>query len=157
MMELFFHFVLILVLTSVLAALVVTAPARIGAKVLALALTAGLFGSAYLAGSMLLGRPRPARLALLERTSQEASIVAALGVEGEAIYLWLTLPDETAPRAYQMPWSAKIAEAIRRAQAEAESNGTQARMRNPFRGEMADAEQQYYAPPPPPMPPKLEN
>lgn len=157
MLELFFHFVLVLALTSALAALVLTAPAETWVKVLALVIAAGLLGTTYLEGTALLGRPKPTRLALLERAFEEAVIVGSLSVEGEAIYLWLTLPDATAPRAYRMPWSVEAAEALRRAQAEAEANGTRVWMRSPFRGATSEAaEQQFYAPPPPPMPPKPE-
>ncbi len=154
MLELFYYFLLVLALTLALAALVLRAPAHTATKTLALILAALLLGSAYFAGTALLGRPKPARLAILEKTANEATVVASMNVEGEAIFLWLILPDQTMPRAYSLPWSQKTAEALRRAQSEARGNGTQARMRRPFQGSAANTEAQFFAPPPPPMPPK---
>ncbi len=154
MLELFYYFLLILVLTLALAALVLRAPAHMTVKILALSLAALLLGSSYLAGIALLGRPKSARLAILEKTANEATVVASMNVEGEAIFLWLILPGQTIPRAYSLPWSEQTAEALRRAQSEASGNGTQARMRRPFQGSAAQTEAQFYAPPPPPMPPK---
>ncbi len=154
MQELFFYFLLVLIMTLMLAALIIRVPTRISVKVLALVLAAGLLSSGYLAGAALLGRPKPVRLAILERSVRELVVVASQNVEGKAIYLWVILPGETAPRAYSLPWSLKTAEALRRAQAEAERNGTNVRMRNPFRGTETSSKSPFYAPPPPPLPPK---
>lgn len=154
MLELFFHFLLVLALTLALAALVLRSRSHTGIKILALILAALLLATSYIAGTALLGRPKPARLAVLERTAREATVVASMNVEGEAIFLWLILPGQNMPRAYSLPWSEQTAEALRRAQSEAENNGTQARMRRPFRDPAANTEAEFYAPPPPPMPPK---
>ena len=115
-------------------------------------------GASYLAGADLMGRPKPARLEFFQTSSEEARIVASHYVEGRAIWLWLILPGKEVPRAYELPWSRKAAEALRRAQAEAEANGTEARIRRPFRNSEADNEDDsapvFYAPPRPPMPKK---
>ena len=154
MLELFLYFLLILVPTLALAALVIQAPAHTGMKVLALVIAAVLLAASYLAGTALLGQPKPARLALLESASDEAVVVASLNVEGKAIYLWLILPDTNIPRAYSLPWSLETAEALRQAQVQAENNGTEVRMRTPFRQSEGGTMQQFYAPPQAPMPPK---
>jgi len=101
-------------MTLALAALVIQAPTRIRIKALALVMAAGLLASGYLAGTALLGRPKPTRLAILERPVREVIVVASRNVEGKAIYLWLSFPDEIAPRAFSLPWSLKTAEALRR-------------------------------------------
>ena len=154
MAELFFLFIVIVALTLTLTGLVINLPAHPGIKVFALALAAALVVNFYLSGSELLGRAKPARLALLERGADEVSVVSALNVEGKAIYLWLIFPGDTAPRAYSMPWSDEAAEALRKAQDEAEINGSTVRMRNPFLKRSTDKDEQFFAPPPPPMPPK---
>ena len=154
MLELFFYFLLVLALTLTLAALVIQSPAHPGTKVLALAVAAGLLASSYLVGTALLGRPKPTRLAILERAASEAVVVASLNAEGKAIYLWLVLPGETAPRAYTLPWSQETAEALRRARVPLLSASAWARMRTPFRRSTEETDQKFYAPPPPPMPPK---
>lgn len=154
MSELFLHFTLVVALASILTALVIRAPGRLGVKVIALMCAAGLAGAAYLSGAELLGRPKPVRLALLERAADEAAVVGSMNVEGEAIYLWLVLPGETAPRAFRIPWSASAAQALQRARGEGEVNGTGVRMRRPFEDDEAMSETRFYAPPPPPMPPK---
>jgi len=43
-------------------------------------------------------------------------------------YLWLVFPEQRVPRAYGMPWSQEAAEALRRAQGQAENNGTKVRI-----------------------------
>ncbi|RMF36304.1 MAG: hypothetical protein D6754_11630 [Alphaproteobacteria bacterium] len=154
MTDLFFAFLALLVLTVALAALVIQSPARIAVKAGALVLAAGVLAAGYIAGTAILGRPKPARLEVLQRDTEEVSIVASMNVEGEAIHLWLLLPDETTPRAYTLPWSEQTAEALRKAQEEAEANGTRVRMRRPFRRSDDTSDQEFYAPPQPPMPEK---
>ena len=156
MVELFFLFLFVLALTLALTALVINLPAHPGVKALALSLAAGLLCSFYFSGSELLGRPKPAQLALLERATDEVTVVSSLYIEGEAIYLWLVFHEQRVPRAYRMPWSQAAAEALRRAQGEAEINGTLVRMRSPFLQGTADQDVQFFAPPPPAMPPKME-
>jgi hypothetical protein len=47
-----------------------------------------------------------------------------------------------------------VAQALRRAEAEAEENGTGVRMRRPFQSERDDSAPMFHAPPRPPMPEK---
>ncbi|RMD89599.1 MAG: hypothetical protein D6811_11955, partial [Alphaproteobacteria bacterium] len=121
---------------------------------LVLALAAAGLGAAHLTGAELLGRPKPARLELIRAQEEEARVLGTHYVEGRAIWLWLVLPDEQAPRAYELPWSREAAQALRQAQAQAEANGTELRMREPFRRHGADGAAVFYAPPPPPLPRK---
>ncbi len=154
MTQLFFHFLAVLALLAVLVGLVIREAGRPLPRVLALMLMAVTLAVAWGAGSDLLGRPKPAQLALLERGAEEATVVASLNAEGEAIYLWLILPGDPRPRAYALPWSIDAAEALRRAGEDAEGQGTEIRMRLPFGHGVEDDEPKFYARPPPPLPPK---
>ncbi len=154
MLTLFTYAMVTVALGGAIAALALHAASSLGARLLALALTAALLTGSYLAGNALLGRPKPARIALLERRASEAVVVASMNVEGEAIYLWLVLEGERAPRAYRLPWSVRLAEKLRRAQAQAKANGTRVHMRRPFRRNALESQRMFYVPPPPPMPPK---
>ena len=72
----------------------------------------------------------------------------------EAIYLWLQLPGETAPRAYRLPWDRALAEQLQTARREAEANRTGLRMRHPFEPSLDEREPRFYALPQPALPPK---
>ena len=140
-----------------LAGLVVTlaalasAPVRHG-RALGFGLAVILLGYGYGAGSELLGRPKPVRLAVVERAAASATVIASHSIEGEALYLWLLLPGAEAPRAYALPWSRAAAEALLRAEAEAEASGGTVVLRHPFRSGEGGAEGMFEAirPPPPP-------
>jgi len=93
---------------------------------------AAVLASAYWGGSDLLSRAKPVRLALVERMADTAIVVGSHYVEGEAIWLWLILPGEAAPRAYSLPWSQEAAERLQRARRQAEADGTHVEWQMPF-------------------------
>ena len=72
------------------------------ARALILALFALLLPAAYAAPASLLGRAKPVSLEWLGAHVQEASILSASYVEGEAIYL--TLQWGQVPNLYRIPW-----------------------------------------------------
>lgn len=154
MSVLFYGYAGLVALVLGLMALALAGRLGMAARWAVLALAAGLMAAIYVGGAEVLGRPKPVRLALIERAAGEAEVIAALPLEGVAIHLWLLLPGAEAPRAYTLPWSEAAAEALRAAQAEAEANGTRARMRHPFAGGQDDTEAQFVAPPPERLPPK---
>jgi hypothetical protein len=130
-------FVTLVALASGLGALAVWAPRRALVRGCALLLVASLFPLGYAGFSALLSRPKPASLEWARRSLPEAKIVGSYMVEGKAIYLWLIVPDSTAPRFYEFPWSRKLAEKLARAQQAARKKGVRVRMRRPF-GELKD-------------------
>ncbi len=151
---LFSAFAGISLLVLILFALVLSGMSRVWLRWTGLAISAGLIAAIYLSGTELLGRAKPARLALLERGMPEARLVAAHAVEGVAIYLWLTPPEEgAAPRAYVLPWSQELAEELRKAQAKAEAEGGTVVVTAPFKGDIAPGER-FSVPPLPDLPPK---
>lgn len=60
--------------------------------------------------------PMPVRF---EWRSGDAEVIATDWIEGETIWLWLRWPGDDEPRAYRLPWSKPIAEAVERGKAEA--------------------------------------
>ena len=140
----------------VLALAVLAGRVRRAVPVAVVALAAFVLGLAYALGAELLGRPKPLRLALFERGAARAEVVASSLVEGEAIYLWLRLPGASEPRAYVMPWSQSVAEALFRAEGQAEETGGQIVMQAPFGRDASGSEDSQFdvleLPPPPPKP-----
>lgn len=115
------------------------------------ALVAVLLAVAYWGGSELLGRAKPARLALMERGADDVAVVGSYYIEDVAIWLWLILPGDDAPRAYALPWSLEMAKKLTRVKREAGEAGTTMRIKLPFK---AAGLPEVYAPPQPPMPEK---
>ena len=96
-------------------------------------------------GAELLSRSKPIHLEW--RWFDTAELVGARLFEGEAIYLWLALPDIREPRAYVLPWSLEMAKEI----AQAVEEGGQDRgilMDKPFRGEWGLDDRPTFHPPP---------
>lgn len=139
----------------VLALAVLAGRVRRAVPVAVVALAALVLVLAYGAGSALLGRPKPLRLALFERGAARAEVVASTFVEGEAIYLWLRLPGAPEPRAYVMPWSQSAAEALFRAEGQAAETGAQIVMQAPFGSDASGSEEgRFDVLDLPPLPPK---
>lgn len=158
MTGLFPAFAVIALLVATLYGIGLAGMASVWLRWTGLAVTAVAISLTYLAGVETLGRVKPVRLALLEPDTAEARLVASHAVEGVAIYLWL-IPggdggeDGDAPRAYELPWSREMAEALRAAEAEAEARGGQVIVARPFDSNIP-AEGRFTVPPPPPLPPK---
>ena len=113
-----------------------------------LALIAIVYGGA----AELLGRPKPLRLEW--RDSAKAQVLAAVPVENDAIYVWLTTPASPEPRAYVLPWSQKAAQQLQDAMNKAEEQGTAAQMAMSPEAGQDGGEPMFYAPPQPPLPAK---
>jgi hypothetical protein len=137
MTVLLMFFVTLVVIAAGLGALAIWAPRRALVRGCALVLVAALLPLGYVGFSSLLSRPKPASLEWARRSLPEAKVVGSYLVEGKAIYLWLIVPDSTAPRFYAFPWSRKLAERLVRAQQAARKRGVRVRMRRPF-GELKD-------------------
>lgn len=136
-----------------LAGIAIRAPQALWLRAGAVLLSGVLMVTAYAAFVELLGRPKPANLEWALHNTGEATVVAADMREGEAIYLWLRMDGADAPRAYALPWSMEAARQLHEAQGRAGRNGTEVRMRGPFRGEEG-GERMFYATPQQSLPPK---
>ena len=106
-----------------------------------------LLAAIYVAGTQIIGVPKPASLKLLD---EPVTLVAAQFEEGVAIWLWVTPEGTREPRAYSIPWSLQVAKRLSSAQRQAEENGSPVTIRNLSR---SDAEPVFDVRPPV-VPPK---
>lgn len=104
--------------------------------------------------NQLLSHPRPIDQEYFS-SAREAVVLATRPKDGEAIYLWLQLPDQAAPAYYVMPWSGQAAGDLDIAQREAAQQDGLVLMKHPFRRnqrqglEGDDKDKMFYAAPPP--------
>ncbi len=122
-------------------------------KVVALILSALLIVTTYAGFIELLGRPKPAALEFVANV-EEATVLGAKLLEGEAIYLWLQLAGESAPRSYVLPWNNDQAVQLQEAMREADSEGSAVQIRGPLRSLSMTDEPAFYAQPRPKLPTK---
>lgn len=159
MENLSYFFVAFVVLSTMLVMLVVWARRRLWIRALTVVALAVLLGLNYFALSDLLSRPKPVALEFLETGVDEAQVLAASLDEGEAIYLWLRLPDLKQPRYYRMLWQHEAAVQLQDAMREAERRRAPVYLRLPFEDSLDHREDpRFYAPPQPrlPLKPKPE-
>src|SRR3546814_892358 len=95
--------------------------ARVEQRVVSVGVFLILIGLVYRGATELLSRPKPLRLEW--RDAGKAEVVSAMPIEDEAIYLWLSMPDEREPRAYVLPWSRDVAQQLQDATNKAEASG----------------------------------
>jgi len=100
----------------------------------------------------LLGRPKPFRLEW--RSPSNIQVLSAAPVENQAIYVWLSWPGASEPRAYTLPWSERSAQELQDAMNKAEANGTEVQMAMLAQGSREPGEPMFYAAPQPPLPEK---
>ena len=74
--------------------------------------------------------------------------------EDVGIFLWLQLPDVAEPRSYKLPWSTEAAKQLHKAQQDAESKGTEVKMKKPFEKNIDNRDAIFYASPQPAPPAK---
>jgi hypothetical protein len=147
-------FIVGVALTCVLASISIWAPRKIWVRASAVALVAAISVSGYLTLTEMLSRPKPMSLAWAERAVAEAEVLGSTFIEGEAIFVWLRLPDNPEPRAYRLPWNQQQAQQLQDAMNEATEEGTGVRMRMPFQEGVETEEPLFYALPQPPTPDK---
>lgn len=152
MQDLLVLFAVLAGLAALLANIAIWAPRRLWLKLGALAVTAALLPAGYVALSEMLSRPKPVGVEWARQSLAEAPVIGAHMREGQAIYVWLTMPGVDEPRAYALPWDQQVAQQLRGAQREAEETGTQLRMRRPFEQSLDGRDALFYAAPPPPPP-----
>lgn len=150
----YLHVIAVLIAAG-LAAIAIRAPHPLALRAGAIVLAGLLMATGYAAFAELLGRPKPATLEWAAGQTRDAVVLAADIREGEAIFLWLKAEGISEPRAYMLPWSMQMAKQLRRANVEAEREGTEVRVRGRLQDKLEEHEQMFYVPPPPPLPPKL--
>ena len=132
---------------SGLANISIWSPRKVWVKLTALTVTVAFIHLGYASFSELLSRPKPVALEWLKRDAKEAKLVAATYDEGQAIYIWLTMPEVREPRAYTLPWDVKTAQQLQDAQRQARKSKNGVRIRKPFEMSREDRQPMFYAPP----------
>lgn len=89
-----------------------------------------------------LGRPKPTRLEAVR--TPDVDVLGSRIVEGSAIYLWLGLPGEEAPRAYVLPWNMELAKQLQAAMEEIARNGGALKGSNLFERSWDRREPKFY-------------
>lgn len=118
---------------------------------------AGSIGMALYLFNQLLSLPKPIDQEYFSQ-AREAVVLATRAKDGEAIYLWLQLPDRAAPVYYVMPWSGQAAGDLEIAQREAAQQDGLVLMNHPFKrsqrhGIAGDEKDKVFYATPPPRPP----
>lgn len=151
------HYVILVILTCVLASISIWSPRKLWVKGAAVAVTVAIFVVGYMSLASLLSLPKPVDLAWTERNVPEAQVLAASLREDVAIYIWLEMDGYGEPRAYALGWNMQLAEQLQEAMYEAEANGTGVRANFPFETGTETTEPTFYADPQPALPPKQAN
>ena len=112
MSELIVFFTASLGIGALLATIAIWAPRRPHVRIAALVATMLFIPVVYVQLVELLSRPKPMTFEWFERDVQLAQILGSSLDEGKAIYLWLRLDGEIAPRYYVMPWRQQAAEKL---------------------------------------------
>lgn len=143
----FLFFLVFLVAGTVLANLAVWGQRRLWMRWGAILATAAFLPAAYLSLSDLLSRPKPIWLEWANNDLAEAEVLGSELLEGVAIYVWLAIPNRTAPRAYVLPWDLEMAKQLQDAGRTSEETGAGIMMGKPFEPTRDDQEIIFYAAP----------
>ncbi len=101
-------------------------------KILSLSLGTLSFLVIYASLIEILSRAKPKSLELLNKYTEEVTLLHVNWVEGEAIYLLVQLDDSLEPRLYEFPWNASQAQEYDEAITAGRENGQEVRISNPF-------------------------
>lgn len=148
-------FIPLLAVAAVLGHIGIWAPRPTWIKICGVGAVSLFIPLSYGALAELLSRPKPMTLEWAHRHVSEAKLIGATMTEGEAIYLWLKIPETAEPRSYRLPWSRKIAEQLQQAQRKAKKTRGGVRVRLPFEESGDRREKMFYAAPRKSLPPKL--
>ena len=154
MSQVFYLFAASLVLVAALAAISIWSPRALRVKGAALAIVVLFLPAIYVSLVELLSRPKPVTLEWRQGELADAKVIGADLREGEAIFVWLRLPDVIEPRAYVLPWDQKLAEQLHGAQRDAASRGTAVHVKHLFKNSLDRQGPKFYALPQPAHPPK---
>ena len=137
---------------AALASIAVWSRRRAQWKAVAVGLLAALVVIGYFSYSMLLSRPKPLSLDMMDVSG--AHVLSAALREDEAIYLWLSV--EGTPRFYALPWDQAAAQRLQSVMRETRRSGHDVVIQRAEEGGDVDAPEEgatgannFYAVPPP--------
>ncbi len=152
--NLIYVFIATTLVAAGLASLAIWAPRLPWVRISAVIAATLLLPISYLQFVEFLSRPKPHTMEWFERHAEAAEILGVSLEEGEAIYMWLRLSGEAAPRYYVFPWDLKMAEQLEEDVENAAARHGKLVMRNPFenrrQSEAGDLNVEIV---PPPLPP----
>lgn len=154
MLPLLYPVVALVIIGAALASLAIWSRRMLLAKSAAIVLTVGLVGTGYSTTVELLGRPKPVDIEWSGHDLAEARVIAAEMREDVAIYVWLGIDGEEEPRSYVLPWSDEAAQQLHGAMQQAEEEGGEVQMSQPFESSRDEQEPMFYATPIEALPPK---
>jgi hypothetical protein len=141
-------------IASILTSISIWAPRKVVVRLTAFCVAVLFVPLSYASFASLLSKPKPVALEWLSASTREASVLGSTVREGEAIYVWLQMPNVSEPRAYMLPWSLDLAQQLQEARRKAEEQGTGLGMRLPFEHSWDKQEPKFYPLPQPALPPK---
>ncbi len=153
-------------IAAVLASIAIWAPRPTRVRVLALTLTTLFIPIVYVQMIEMLSKPKPMSFEWYERNDAQAALLSISLDEGEAIYLWLRIPDSYEPRSYKIPWNLRLAEKLEDAVDDATRQNSTIILKKPFYrrslDEWGDLNVEIMPPPLPPLkrpqpPPRIFN
>lgn len=119
------------------------------------ALFVAFCGLTYAALVEVAGRPKAIAMEWWQTNAQQAAVLGSSVREGEGVYLYLQLPGVLEPRSYRLPWSRQTAEALQKAQRDAQANGGNGVMVElPFEKSLENRAPKFYPIPQPARPEK---
>jgi hypothetical protein len=114
-----------------------------------------VLGALFFGYSDMLGRPKAAQIEMFRGGVKDAQVIGSYAREGEGIFLWLLLPNDSEPRYYKLPWSEKTAAALQDAIAQnTQQHGGGVVMNLPFDHSLDRGKPKFYPLPQPKLPDK---
>ena len=153
-------------IAAALASLAIWAPRPTRVRVLALTITTLFIPTVYVQMVEMLSKPKPMSFEWYQRNEAQAMLLSISLDEGEAIYLWLRIPDSYEPRSYKIPWNLRLAEKLEDAVDDAIRQNSTIILKKPFYRrsleEWGDLNVEIRPPPLPPLkrpqaPPRIFN
>lgn len=114
-------FVVCFLLVALIAWVAVVSAGRTWRKAAAVLALLALIPAGYLATTELLGRPKPASIAVLEAFMEYRKVIAYDVHEGEAIFLWFDMGGGEEPRVFAFPYDKRTVSELQDAAERAES------------------------------------
>jgi hypothetical protein len=114
-----------------------------------------LIGALFFGYSDMLGRPKAAQIEVFRGGMKDAQVIGSYAREGDGIFLWLLLPNNSEPRYYKLPWSEKMAAALQDAiDQNSRQHGGGVVMNLPFDHSLDSRKPKFYPLPQPKLPDK---
>jgi hypothetical protein len=108
----FYIFAATVGVAALLAIIAIWAPRKPIVRFAALAATVLIIPLGYLQLTEMLSRPKPIEFEWFRRDVEQAQLLGVSLDEGRAIYMWLRIDKEVAPRYYVLPWKQEAAEKL---------------------------------------------